>query len=379
MFQILVIDDDPAIQLILTRVLQKEGYDVTVASDGQAGISQIQESKPALILCDWVMPVMNGLKVCRWVKANPNLSTTFFILLTSLGSIDDRVRGLDAGADDFISKPIEINELKARVRAGLRLHQLSRDLQAQKQILEMELSEAADYVRSLLPPPISGSVTIDSRFLPCQRLGGDCFDYYWLDSDRLAIYLLDASGHGMRATLPSISVLHLLRSRALPQVNYSQPSDVLKALNNTFQMNANNDKYFTIWYGVYNLRTHQLLYASAGHPPAILLSRTSTAPAQATNLKTRGVPIGMFPTGNYTNGLHNIEKNSTLYLFSDGVYEINQSDGKLWSLSEFINFLKTYPSNRTCNLDAILSYIQSLNGSKVFDDDLSILKIDFRL
>ena len=137
--------------------------------------------RPALIICDWIMPGLNGLEVCNRIKTDPNLSTTFFILLTSLDSVADRVKGLDAGADDFITKPIEQNELKARVRAGLRLHQLSRDLQTQKLLLETELAEAAEYVRSLLPLPLTEPFEVDSRFIPSRQLGGDCFDYYWLD------------------------------------------------------------------------------------------------------------------------------------------------------------------------------------------------------
>ncbi len=378
MFRILVIDDDLTVQRLLMRVLKRQGYDVTVASDGKAGIAQIQQSKPALIICDWMMPMVNGLEVCRWVKSNSALSTTFFILLTSLGSVEDRVRGLDAGADDFIAKPIEIGELQARVRAGLRLHQLSRDLQTQKQILEQELTEAADYVRSLLPLPLSGNVTINSRFLPSQRLGGDCFDYYWLDPTRLAIYLLDASGHGMRATLPSISVFHLLRSRTLQQTNYEHPNEVLSSLNATFQMHSQNDRYFTIWYGVYDLNTHQLAYASAGHPPAILLSGTSGKTLETTSLTTRGRPIGMFPESDYINEYYSIRETSTLYLFSDGIYEISQQDGQLWSLTEFINLLTTYWEADTCHLDDILADIRSLNGEAILQDDLSILQIGFK-
>jgi Response regulators consisting of a CheY-like receiver domain and a winged-helix DNA-binding domain len=111
------------------------------------------------------MPGLDGLEVCRRVKANPNLSTTFFILLTAQSAVEDRIQGLDTGADDFLAKPIEINELQARVRAGLRLHALSEDLQAQKRLLEKELSEAASYVRSLLPAPLTGEIDIDSRFI----------------------------------------------------------------------------------------------------------------------------------------------------------------------------------------------------------------------
>ena len=178
MVRILVIDDDGVIQTFLSRALRKE-YEVFIASDGEEGLKQAGQLKPAMIICDWMMPGIDGLEVCRQIKLNPQLSTTFFILLTSLGSVEDRVKGLDAGADDFLCKPIEINELRARVRAGIRLHQLSHDLQAQKQLLEMELAEAAEYVRSLLPEPfISPKLAIDFRFLPSRRLGGDGFDYY---------------------------------------------------------------------------------------------------------------------------------------------------------------------------------------------------------
>ena len=190
MFQILIIDDDRTVQTALTKMLEKQGYEVLAASNGEEGLSQAQQFRPAMIICDWMMPRLNGLEVCRRIKADPTLSTTFFILLTSLGSVADRVKGLDAGADDFIAKPIEQNELNARVRAGLRSYQVSYTLQTQKQILETELTEAADYVRSLLPPPMTEPLTINSRFIPSRRLGGDCFDYYWLDPDYLAIYLL---------------------------------------------------------------------------------------------------------------------------------------------------------------------------------------------
>lgn len=211
MFQILVIDDDQTIRTLLKRMLKRQGYEVVAASNGQEGIEKALVCHPALIICDWVMPGLNGLEVCDRIKKDPNLSTTFFILLTSLDSVADRVKGLDAGADDFIAKPIEQNELQARVRAGLRLHQLSKDLQNQKQLLETEMAEAAEYVRSLLPLPMKRPLTINSLFIPSRQLGGDCFDYYWLDPDYLAIYLLDTAGHGLRATLPSISVLNLLR------------------------------------------------------------------------------------------------------------------------------------------------------------------------
>ena len=377
MFQILVIDDDYSIQIFLKRMLEKQGYEVITASNGQEGILQALACPPALIICDWIMPGLTGIEVCDHIKKDPNLSTTFFILLTSLDSVADRVKGLDAGADDFISKPIEQNELQARVRAGLRLHQLNRDLQSQKLLLETELAEAAEYVKSLLPLPMSAPIAINSRFIPSRQLGGDCFDYYWLDSDYVAIYLLDTAGHGLRATLPSISVLNLLRSRALKGLNYYQPSQVLTALNDTFQINYQNDKYFTIWYGVYDRINRQLTYASAGHPPAILVSGKSPATTELKLLKTPGMPVGMFPEAKYVDRACRIDNFSSLYIFSDGAYEITKSDGTLWNLDGFIQLLVSLQHSVDYQLEHILNYLINLNSKEAFDDDLSILQIKF--
>lgn len=377
MFQILVIDDDTAVQELLRRTLKKQGYEVTVASNGEDGVAQAQKLRPALIICDWIMPRLTGIDVCRRVKADPDLSTTQFFLLTSLGSIPDRVKGLDAGADDFISKPIELNELQARVRAGLRLHQLSRDLKIAKQSLEAELAEAAEYVQSLLPQPMTEPITIEAKFIPSRQLGGDCFDYNWLDADYLAIYLLDVAGHGLRAALPSVAVLNLLRSRALPNIDYYKPSDVLRALNTTFQMSYQNDKYFTIWYGVYNRISRQLVYASAGHPPAVLISQSPASTAKIQRLKTPGMPVGMFPDAPYVDNCCDVEDLSSLYIFSDGVYEIHQPDGNIWGLDPFIDLLAAYNGASADQLEMVLNYIQNLNAKAVFDDDWSLLKVNF--
>src|SRR5688500_53468 len=101
--RILIVDDDPVIRLILMRALQQQGYEVVVADNGEAGIKEANRVQPALIICDWMMPGIDGLEVCRQIKANTRLATTFFILLTSRGEVEDRVRGLDSGADDFLS------------------------------------------------------------------------------------------------------------------------------------------------------------------------------------------------------------------------------------------------------------------------------------
>ena len=373
MNSILIVDDDLAIQSLLTRVLTGSGYNVFVANDGEKGFQLAKKIKPALIISDWLMPKLTGLQLCSYIKETQELATTFFILLTSRVSVEDKVQGLDAGADDFLCKPIDLHELKARVRAGLRLYKLNQDLHQQKQMLEIELAEAAQYVTSILPEPLVNSAfSIDVHFMPSRYLGGDSFDYFWLDSDHLVFYLLDVSGHGLRAALPSISVVNLLRSRSLNNVNYYEPSEVLTELNKIFQMTSRNDKYFTIWYGVYNLSRRELIYSSAGHPPAILFSGI-----QEQRLQTKSIPIGMFPNLTYKNNFCQIPEQSNLYLFSDGIYEFNLDNGVFLGLDNFITLLKKNQSQSKNNLDKILNQLCQYNLSQDFDDDISIMQFRF--
>ncbi len=373
---ILVIDDDPTVRILLKRAFASSGYNVQLAEDGLEGLQLAEKYKPALIICDWLMPKLSGLEVCQYVKKNPTLTTTFFVLMTSRVAVEDRVKGLDVGADDFICKPIDLQELKARVRAGLRLHQLSKDLENQKQLLETELSEAAEYVASLLPDFLtSEKVTITYHFIPSLHLGGDIFDYFFLDDKHLVFYLLDVSGHGLKAALPSISILNLLRSRSLGIINYYSPSEVLYHLNNNFQMTDKNDKYFTIWYGVLNLNNGDLTYSSAGHPPCILLWKNLLKNNFPTSLKTQGLPIGMFPNLTYQDNLINIGNSANLYLFSDGIYEVKNTEGKILGLENFIQLL----SESKNDLKPILDFLRNYHNSSYFLDDLSIMHLKYEV
>jgi phosphoserine phosphatase RsbU/P len=374
MYSILIVDDDPVSQMMLKRILGQQGYRVEMAQNGQEAIQKVQEIKPALIICDWMMPIMDGLDVCRFIKTHPQLCTSFFILLTSRTDLDDRIEGLNAGADEFLAKPINMNELKARVRAGLRLHQLNQDLQVQKQALENELAEAVGYVRSLLPAPMQAPLRIESLFLPSRQLGGDCFDYFWLTVETLAIYLLDVSGHGLGAALPSVSVLNLLRSRSLQGVNYANPAEVLTALNQSFQMSNHDNKYFTIWYGVYHLPSQTLTYSSAGHPPALLWTDQGR---HCQHLKTPGFPIGLFSEGGYSSSQCQVPFGSLMYILSDGVYEIYQPEGSIWGIDAFEKLLCDNAAYYNQTLPEILNSIQTSAKATAFMDDLSLLKIHF--
>jgi len=373
MTAILIVDDDPTIRLVLKRSLERQGYTVEMASGGLEGLEKAHLLAPGLIICDWMMPDIDGLEVCRRIKADPKFSTTFFILLTARTEVEDRIQGLDAGADEFLSKPIDPNELRARVRAGLRLHQLSYDLQQQTARLRAELAEAASYVRSLLPEPAyfpNHQMAIEWCFLPSQELGGDSFNYHWLDEDHLAIYLLDVSGHGVGSALLSVSVMNQLRSQGLPDTDLRQPDAVLRALNQSFQMGSHHDMYFTLWYGVYQPGSRLLSFASAGHPPALLINQSNRIPIE---LKTPNLPIGILPDQNFAMDQVRISVGSYLYLFSDGVYEVSSLQG-IWGLANWIALVR---ASLDSSLDQVLQQIQSSRGKADFEDDVSLLRVKF--
>lgn len=382
--KVLIIDDDPILRMVLSKKMTEQGYEVTAANDGEQGIEQARTVKPDLIICDWSMPRMDGLEVCRQIKTDPDLEQTFFILLTARSAVVDRVVGLDMGADDFLTKPVDPTELLARVRSALRLLQanqnlkrLALDLQQQKQRLEAELAEAADYVQSLLPAPIKGDVTINAKFLPSRQLGGDCFDYYWMNDDTLILYLLDVSGHGLSAALLSISVQNWLRSQSLPPEVLIQPSQVLKILNETFQMDKQNDQYFTMWYGVYHRSKRKLSYSSGGHPPSVLLSKTLDKDISVKNLKTPGIAVGLFPDMEYVEQACWIEPQSSLYLFSDGVYEISQPEGRIWGFDRFVELLVDQEKTAFSDVEHVFQKIRSIHSIESFEDDCSLLQIQF--
>ncbi|MEM9137796.1 MAG: SpoIIE family protein phosphatase, partial [Cyanobacteria bacterium P01_F01_bin.42] len=296
-YHVVLIEQEPIARRRIQQNLTRAGYRVEIARSLEKGSNLIEKATPALILLDWDLP--DSDRFLQRLQVRPKLANTFITCLGHRTNVTERVQALNSGADEFLSKPIVETELLAKVKAGLRIHQLQKDLTQRNQTLRAELEEATRYMRSQLPAPMAHPITIDFRFIPSQHLGGDCFDYFWISDQALALYLLDVSGHGMGATLMAISVLNDIRQQS-HGINLHNPAQVLELLNQRIQMDEQHSKYLTIWYGVYELDQAQLTYASAGHPPALLTSGAgSQANAQA--LKTPGMPIGLFPDSQYQN------------------------------------------------------------------------------
>lgn len=118
--RILVIEDEDALCELLGYNLEKEGFSVSVTKDGEEALVQLEEEKPDLIILDWMLPKVSGIEICRRVRATPELRDIPIVMVTARGEEEDRIRGLDTGADDYLAKPFSMTELTARVRAVLR-------------------------------------------------------------------------------------------------------------------------------------------------------------------------------------------------------------------------------------------------------------------
>ncbi len=381
--RILVVDDNEMNRDILIRHLERQGHQVLAVENGSRCLQVLSEELFDLVLLDIMMPGLNGYQVLEKLKADARLREIPVIMISALDEMDSVAHCISLGAEDYLPKSFDPILLKARISAIMVKRQY-RD-QEQKYIqalmetqrqLEKELAEAAEYVRGLLPPPLTkGELTAQWIFQPSAKLGGDCFDYHWLDEDHFAVYLLDVSGHGIGAALLSVSVMNVLRAQSLPRAVFHDPSSVLGALNVNFQMENQNNMYFTIWYGVWNRKTHTMTYASAGAPPAILVA-TGT---DCTELATTDLIIGVETDYSYENREVQVNSGSRLYLFSDGVYEIRKDTGKMLVFREFVDLLsyQSLDAERGSTVKAVYDQIQGLAGQDHFEDDFSLLEIDF--
>ncbi|MEM7758476.1 MAG: SpoIIE family protein phosphatase [Cyanobacteria bacterium P01_A01_bin.40] len=378
---ILVADDDHSTRILLRLILEKDGYQVIEVENGKDCIAAWQEHQPDMILLDAVMPIMDGFSCCQRLNQNDHKLDIPVLMITGLNSRKSVDQAFAAGATDYITKPIHPPVLRQRLARILQAAKSKAALEAseaklleQNLKLQSELNQAADYVSSLLPPPLTEKIAIEHHFAPSAQLGGDIFDYYWLDDNHLVVYLLDVAGHGVKSALLSISILNLLRSQSLYNTNFYEPWTVLTELNRMFPMNEQGDNYFTIWYGVISVRDRELVYGSAGHPPGILLSRENQS---IQYLDNDNIPIGMLDGYFFEQESYSVKPGDCLYILSDGVYEIPQENNKIWGIHNLVKLISKYQHSNSFNLENLKNFIQNLHQNKILDDDFSILKINF--
>jgi phosphoserine phosphatase RsbU/P len=399
--KILIVDDSKQIRFMLQRLLERWGYEVIAACNGMEAWQYIQHESINLIISDWVMPQMDGLELCRRLRADDFAHYVYIILLTSKDNKADLIEGMEAGADDFLIKPFHADELRLRIRAGERilrlestleernqkLHEMYQHLEQAYSQIRKDLEAAATMQQSLLPETAVTlcDVRFDWIFRPCAFVAGDIFNFFRLDEHHLGFYHLDVAGHGIPSALLSVTLSKVLNPDPNqgsplkyfipipPHYEINNPIDVVRQLNNRFQSDSSCAIYFTMVYGVLDTRSRFLMLTQAGHPSPIHLGCQS-APAL---LGTGGFPVGMLPEVDYESVELNLNHGDRLFLYSDGVTEcMNESkevfgDERLQGLLKMANNLPLHDA-----LSTLENALSTWRGDTGFDDDISILALE---
>ena len=260
-------------------------------------------------------------------------------------------------------------------RQALRHELRSRQDVAATEELERDLRSARSYVESLLPARLKdGAVRTDWLFEPSARIGGDALGYHAIDANHFALYLIDVAGHGAGAALHAASVINVLRKQALPGTDMRQPEQVLRGLNAMFPMEEHGDLFFTAWYGVYLQDERRLRYCAGGHHPGYLVG---PARGEATPLWTRNVMLGAQLDYEYRAASTAVVPGSMLYLFSDGVFEVETADGAQRQLDDFLPLLLPSPIDTVSEPERLVREMRRLSGRVGFEDDLTVLVVTF--
>lgn len=271
----------------------------------------------------------------------------------------------------------QIIDITALTEANARNRALAENLQQLTEKLTGELAGAAAYLSLIMPHAMTGPVSISSCYLPARELGGDCFDYVWIDDDHLLVYLLDVSGHGLQPALLAVSIHNMLRSRSLPTETLLSPEQTLETLNNLFRMDSQSDLYFTIWYGIFQNSTGTLRYSSAGAPPALLLTEIGTGKqVRPVTLATPCPPIGVIADTPFTEDICTIATGGQLLIFSDGALELG-TEGPPLRLGELINQVAQLAASPAWSLDQLVYQLQARTATGTFEDDCSLVLLTF--
>jgi sigma-B regulation protein RsbU (phosphoserine phosphatase) len=316
--KILLVDDNPTNLQMLFQLLEKSvGGKLLVAKNGEAALAIARKTQPDLILLDILMPGIDGYEVCRRLKAEPATRAIPVIFLSALDETADKVKGLQLGAVDYVSKPFQSEEVIARVNTHLTIHRLSREVQEQRDRLEHELQVVSELQRELLPerlPSLHG-LKLAVHYDTSRYAGGDYYDVVELPGGRCGLLVADSEGHSAPATVMMAMTCALFRS--CPNL-HDRPQRVLSFLN-TQLCKVNKKSFVTALYGVYDPNRRTLRVARAGHPLPILFR---PAEGRAGEVPCDGVPMmGFEPYGQVPEADIRLEPGDRLLFYTDGVSE----------------------------------------------------------
>lgn len=398
---VLVLDDSRAQRRLLATLLRRWGHPVTVCETPGDALEALTDHSISIILTDWMMPGMTGPEFTRAFRRTPREGYAYVILLTSKSEKAEIAHGLDAGADDFVSKPVDPHELRARMRAGIRIIEMQRELVWQNQRVRSTLAEIRGLYdaldRDLLEAKRLQDTLVRERFRQFDtgsialtlrssgHVGGDLIGFFPIDAARIGLFSLDVSGHGVTSALLAARMAALLGTAA-PEQNVAMvqkrggawdalpPDRVAAKLNRMMFEEIETDLYFTLALAYLDLTTGAVQMVQAGHPhPAVL--RPDGA---VTWVGEGGMPIGLLEEAQFDSVIFHLEPGDRLMLYSDGITECENRAGEEFGEDGLAALLRrTAEDQGEALLETIVTAVQDFAGRTEFADDVSLVAFDF--
>ena len=379
--ELLVVDDDPDILRIVQFFLSKQNFHVHAATDGEEALKMLDEHENIeLVLSDVMMPKISGLELLKQLRSTEKYAEIPVILISAEGETSQKVVGLNLGADDFITKPFNFDELMARVKNHLRLRRLQKDLvvanellKKQYEILVEDLETAKGVQMALMPDgfPENPHYRLGSQYHPVERVGGDFFDVVLLGGgNKLGILIVDVCGHGVAAAFITAMTKITFRNACYTSTD---PAAVLKQMNAELFSNLKGG-YITAFYAVFDTTTGTLTYASGGHPP-LLVHRGSNG--EIVQLEPQATFLGIFEPIEFTSDELQIESGDRVIFYTDGLFESHNGDEEQFGIERVMELIRTNPKMEIQPLlDLLLKNMMEFVGEIDLDDDITLVGLE---
>jgi sigma-B regulation protein RsbU (phosphoserine phosphatase) len=321
---ILVVDDDSVTRHLLVRTLTAAGYACRESENGAETLARVRNDAPALLLLDYDMPGLNGAEVLKKLRNDPTPGVAQIptIMLTGHGGEDSEVLCLEAGADDFVTKPIHPAVLRARIETQLRLRSMrdqllkqNEELEAWRQNLEQDLAAARLTQQSLIPPkpPTLPGWEVAALYRPVIQVGGDIYGWLRLRDGRILFWIADATGHGAAAALLT-TLAKLLFHHA--SVENDAPAEIMRVVDRDFRSILGARCFMTAMCVALNPKTGAASIVGAGHPP-LLVARFD---GKTESIASSSPPLGLVSHSSFTETPLQLAGGDLFLLYTDGLY-----------------------------------------------------------
>lgn len=380
--RIVLVDDSAAQRALLKSILKRSGFQAIAVESADAALALLDDPMPTVVLCDWMMPGLSGPEFCARVRALDPLHYTYILILTSLQDKSAPAHALDVGADDFLMKPVNPHELRARLRAGLRVVEMQAQLLQRNQAIsaayasvDRDLSQARALQRALLPEPECRFGQVAAGFLlrSAGKVGGDMVGLFPAGPGRMGIYSLDVSGHGVASALLSARAAGMFADLGQELAEASAP-DIISEVNNRLLDEIETELYFTVALVLIDETSGAGEIVQAGHPHPML----RRADGSVEMLGAGGLPVGLVPGAAYQSVSFQLSPGDQLLLQSDGFVECPLPDGEMLGEAEMA---KIFAQSQTSGapftlLEQLLARLIEVSGLTDFPDDVSAVVIE---